>query len=399
MRTVLTAPLILAVASQTIAQPRDSRELIAAVRTAYEHNRASLSSNGVIRFQSTDGDAGPAESIEGIDASLKAHWPRRSPSQGLYSFNGDSRRYENVYSAEQLVSRRHKISETQHQSHISSQRLLTDGESTLLDHSGVSDDGKTLRYNPTLRAGTQDFFRLGEGIPLQLGNPDPLDYDLGACLMKAIEGRDGALVAEVDESAVLDGVAVVRIRAELPAHTNKLQITYWVDLKRGAIPVQTRILGFIEHRNGRVVLQFSNGDIRWVGRGWLPFRFSVAQGEVEAAGNVPRLFVREFVVSEADFDKPPDRREFALEFPTEEWVSDSDRLLNLGKRRVWRLDDFSPAARARAKRISLPAPGVEPGMPGTRQPWGRWPSMLVVAGIAVLVFAVWLWLRRGSSRG
>jgi len=392
---VFAASLILTLASLTGAQPADARDLVAAIRTAYEHNRAALSASGTIHFQCCDGNLDPAQTIEGIDASLKASWTRRSPSQGLYVFDGAYRRYENLYSPEQLVSRRTKLSPTQYQSHIISDRLLTDGETTLVDRDDVSADDKTVRYSPSLRAGTQHFYRIGEGIPLQLGNPDPMDYDLGKCLAKIIDGREKAFVAEVDEAATLDGVRVVKIRAELPSHENKLQITFWVDLQHGAIPLQTRVMGFIKHLDSYAVLQFSNSDIKWVGRGWLPFRFSAAQGDVSSTGQVASMFVREFVITDAAFDKRPERAMFALEFPTERGVSDSDRMLGFGRRRVWDVKDFSPEARARARRIVASSPGPAPDMPDAPHPWLWWPAVLVLIGVASLLSAGGLWFRKG----
>ena len=187
----------------------DSGNLVAAIRTAYEDNRAALSARGTIRFRSCDGKLDAAPSVDGIDASLKAPWIRRSPSQGLYVFDGAYRRYENLYHPEQLLSRRIKSSPTSWTSYLTSDRLLTDGETTLMDSIDVDADDKTVLHTPNLRAGPQHFFRLAEGIPLQLGNPDTLEYDLGKCLAKLIEGREKAVQAEVDEAASVNGAAVV----------------------------------------------------------------------------------------------------------------------------------------------------------------------------------------------
>jgi hypothetical protein len=404
---MLAASAILTVAAVTVAQAQeaDARAkslsapgLLAAVRTAYEHNRAVLSSSGTIHFSSCDGKLDPAPTLEGVRASLRAPWTRRSPSQGLYVFDGAYRRYENVYSAEQITSRRNRLSPTQWQSQISSDRLLTDGESTLVNRINVSEDEKTIRHTAGLRAGAQEFFRIGDGIPLQIGNPDASDYDLGKLLAKAQEGRDKAFVAEVDEAAVLDGVPVIKIRAELPSHANKLQITYWVDLEHGAIPLQTLVLANIEHRKIHVFLQFNSDDIKWVGKGWLPFRFSAAQGDISSTGDVPSIFVREYVINDADFDKRPERSMFALEFPEERPLSDADRMLSLGKRRVWGVDDFSQQARNRATRIKLSAPGSAPEMPEAANPWSWWPGVAVLIGIASLVTAGGLRFWKGRRR-
>jgi len=386
------AVLILTVACIAGLVPGDPEKVVAAIRTAFEDNRAALSATGTIRFHSCDGHLGPASSVEGIDASLKAAWKRRSPSQGMYVFDGANRRYDNLHSPEVLVGRRTMLSPTSWSATISSDRLLSDGETTLMDNIAVASDGQTVLHSPGLRAGVKEFFRLAEGIPLRLGDPDPPRYDLGKCLAKVLEGREKVVLMEVDEAARLDGVAVVKLRVDDQDRQDR--ITFWVDLEHGAIPVQTRILEFIPQNGGTVVIQINNNDIKWAGRGWLPFRWSGASGELSSTGELPSLFVREVEIEEAEFTKRPDRAVFSLEFPKEYTVSDSDRWLNFGSRRVWDLKDFSPAARARARPIGGGGSSVLPEMPRARLPWAWWPLSLIVLGITLLLAAGTIVFRR-----
>jgi hypothetical protein len=158
--------------------PGDAMKVVAVVRTAYKDNLAALSASGTIRFHSFDGKVGPAKGVDGIAALLNQSWKRQSRSEGLYTFDGANRRYEILYPPGELVARRVKTSATTWESLISSDRLLTDGDSTLMDNINVDADDKTVLHSPNIRAGPQHFFRLAEGNPLRLGDPDPVDYDM-----------------------------------------------------------------------------------------------------------------------------------------------------------------------------------------------------------------------------
>jgi len=311
----------------------------------------------------------------------------------MYIFRG-TRRYENLYPPEEQVARRVKHSPTSWQTYVTATRLLTDGETTLMDTIDVGADGKTVLHSPNLRAGAQQFFRLAEGVPLQLGNPDPPEYDLGKCLGNVLAGRGKAVLAELDEAARLDGTAVVKIMVDVLVQDVKLRVTFWVDLEHGAIPVQSRVVGTPPHTGIPTVLQFNNTDVRWAGRGWLPFRWSVAQGDLSPDGDVPTMFVREVVIDDADFAKKPDRALFSMDFPKEYGLSDSDRLVGFGSRRVWSLNDFSPAARALAHPIRAGVGGSLPGMPNARSPWTSWALSLILLGITLLLGAGTLVFRR-----
>ena len=72
---------------------------------------------------------------------------------------------------------------------------------------------------------------------------------------------------------------------------------------------------------------------------------AAGSGDLPSGEALSNLFVRETVVDDAEFETRPDTAVFALEFPEEVSVTDSDRLLVYGRRRVWTLKDISPAAR------------------------------------------------------
>jgi hypothetical protein len=329
--------VLLTLASLARYDEGDALKAVTAVRAAYMANLAALSSSGAIRFDSFDGNVGPAPGVDAIAALVNGKWKRRSRSQGVYFFDGENRRYDNLYPPEELVARRTKTSPNSWESLIGSERLLTDGDSTLMDTVNVDADDVTVLHSPNIRAGPQHFFRIAEGIPLRLGDPDPLDYDLGNCLTKVLEGRGEGVLVSVGKAELLDGVAIVKLRVDLPATPDKLQVTFWIDLEHGAIPVRSQILGWIAHTGKAAVLQFNNYDIKWVGRGWLPSRWTVAQGSVSANGEVPAMLVREFTIDGTDFAKRPDRAVFSMQFPKAYRTSDSDRRVSFGSRQVWEL--------------------------------------------------------------
>ena len=179
----MALPTLVLVLSTIGGPPQvDTRSEISAIRTAYEDNRAALAASGTIRFHSCDGHLAAAPDIESVGKLLSGDWQRLSPSKGEYLFSGTSRRFENMYTLQELVARRTMLSPTTWSSTIKALRLLSDGETTLVDRIGAGADGKTELHTPGLKAGVRDFFRLAEANPIHLGNPDPPDYDLGRLL-------------------------------------------------------------------------------------------------------------------------------------------------------------------------------------------------------------------------
>ena len=265
-------------------------------------------------------------------------------------------------------------------------------------------DDKTVLHTPSCYKGTRSFFATGgQHIPLHLTNPEPPRTNLGSCLRDLTEGREGSDVGRVDDSARLDEIAVVKLSFELP--NPRMQITFWVDLEHGAVPVQTRVIAEAPDKRTLSIWQENLTDVRWVARGWLPFRMThvsgqtpkaAGSGDPPAAGALPGLLVRETIVDEARLRGTAGPGRFALEFPGEFSVKDSDRLLDYGRRRVWTLKDFSPAAQARARRINIssPFPVRPPAMPDALDSRSWWPAVLAILGLACLLTAGALVLRK-----
>jgi len=209
-----------------------------------------------------------------------------------------------------------------------------------------------------------------------------------------LDGSKGVTLTGVDDSARLDGNDLVKLSFELP--NPRTQVTFWVDLEHGGIPVQTRVVEEAKDQRTLVVSEEHLRDLRRVASGWLPFRMVHVSGRTSRTegsgaslpgGALSGLFVRETVVDEANFESRPAATTFALEFPEEVSVIDSDRLLAYGRRRVWTLRDFSPAARAKGRRISLasPFPTQPPAMPLDSRSW--WPAGLAIVGLACVLSA------------
>jgi hypothetical protein len=386
-----------------LASSGELPKVVAVVRNVYEENFAALSAFGTIHFHATDGELGRASSAEEIQNLLKSDWKRRSKSQGLFVFDGQNRRYENLYPPEELIARRMKLSDSSWSSPIDAVRLLLDGETTLRDDVNVDiRDDKTVIHTPNCYKGIRWFFA-GEHIPLRLTDPEPPISSLGGCLRDLMAGDKGVTLVGVDESARLDGISVVKLSFELP--NPRRQITFWVDLEHGAIPVQTRDVEEGQDQRTLPIWQENLTDVRRVSRGWLPFRMTHVLGQsskTRGSGDPPSsgafsgLFVRETIVDAANFERRPEPTVFALEFPEEVGVADSDRMLAYGRRRVWTLKDISPAAQARARRINIrsPFPAQSPAMPGALDSgnWGL--AVLVILGLACLLTAGALSLRR-----
>lgn len=377
----MNASILLVILGCAVQLPPSGDEvLVESIRNAYAANREGLGLFGMFTFRFADGELGKA-SVDNIDAVLKAGWNRRSVSDGLYVLDGPSRRMDHSYSIQEMVARRTMLSEESWVSNLFPYRVLTDGETTLLDRIDVKNDNKTLLHTPTLHYGTKSFFRLHE-FPLDLGDPDPPDNDLGRCLKEGLV--DSTLT--VDDKASLDGVHVVRLQVDSPRKHR--QSRYWIDLERGAIPLKIQLLENIENGHASVITQIDHEDIRWVGRGWLPFRKSIVLGS--SPEQVKALYVRELVIEKADLEKRPDASLFKLEFPEafdnpRHRIVDVDRHLSHPGRKVWDLSALSPEARARTQQIKSKEPaGSPPTMAGSQSSGSSRPALIILGGLAFL---------------
>ena len=352
-----------------------------------KENRTALSACGTIRFHSTYGPIGDAAGVEAIRGLLTSDRKRSVPSRGMFVFDGASRRYEDLYSAEELVATRVKTSATSWISSIAAIRLLSDGETTLKDNVDVDgNDDKTVLHSPSGYAGTKVFFRhAGVNLPLGLTDPDPPSHAMSRCLRDVMEGRDEVISAEADETARLGGLAVVKLSLELA--NRRRRVTFWVNLEHGAIPIQARSVEANPGTDESIFIQYNCDEVRWADKGWLPFRQFHTQGRISADGAAKNVFVRETVIDEANFREKPDPAAFALEFPREFYVSDADRGLQIREPPCLDADGLLARCPARARRISFASPAYGPAMPDAPEVWKWWPAFYLSVGLACFMLA------------
>lgn len=364
--------------------PAATDQLLAAIRTAYESNRAALPRHGLIRYHESDGQPTRNAPID-PDALPDIGREPRSTVTGLYVFDGDRRRFDHVYSLDDLVARRERIGENRWMSPISSWRRLTDGQTTLIDELGVIDgENETLlRHNPYLISGKNEFFKHLQ-FPLALGNPDPGDAqpDLGMDLARALEGGGEWHVAAVEENATIRGIPVLKLTF---ARDNGETQEYWVDLEHGAIPLRIRWVSHDEKFNSG--LQYDYSDIRQVGdQAWLPYRMSVSPlDDFTSDGRVRQVSIREVVIDEAELSAHPDPSLFRMEFPEPVPLINITTKVRHDPRQMWDLNAISPAASAFARPLNMAPPASSfPPMPGQREAVSPWRMVLIVVGVLLL---------------
>ena len=106
------------------------------------------------------------------------------------------------------------------------------------------------------------------------------------------------------------------------------------------------------------------------------------------------MFTREIVVESANFTVRPARQLFSLIFPEDQGLSDSDRVLGFGVRRVWDVSHFSRAARARARPLRGGSKDSGPIMPPVPSASGWGVMMLTIFGIMLLLISAAIAIRR-----
>lgn len=383
--------------------PDEAPKVVEVVRNAYEENVVALAAFGTIHFHATDGELKGTPNVGQIRELIKSDWIRRSQSHGSFFFDGRDRRFEDLYPAETLVARRERLSDSSWSSPISSIRLLLDGETTLVDRVNVAGDGKTFVHTPGCYKG-DEWSIARERIPFHLTDLQPPRTTLGGCLRDYVDGVSGVALLDIDESARVGEVSTVRLAFEMP--NPRTQATFWVDLEHGAVPIQTRMIEIARDGQKITVWQENLSDLRWAARGWLPFHTTHVTGQASktatssdpfSGGPFSSFDIKEIVVDEAKLDRRPDPSVFVMEFPNEIGVVDQNRLLSYGRRRIWTLHDFSPAARTSAQRIIIKSPFATlhpPDMPGPQNSRTWWPPVLAFLGLVFLVAAGFLFFRK-----
>jgi hypothetical protein len=355
-------------------------DMLAAIAGASDENRAKFP-HAVVRFDFEDGLA------DSTDAARTGDMRDRCTAKGSYAFvNEGSRRqwkYCKEFDETDFAAHTTKISESQFTTRLDSVRAVADGSCTLLDRIGWIGSSK-LNHSAEIHPGMDDFFQHAR-FPCDLGFPDDYRHDLAAEIRLALRAEGGAAVESVDDNVKIAGQPAVRIVLKFGTGRS----TYMVDPAKGWIMVHSHF----EAKGGPAGDEFYD-DIRAVpGRGWLPFQWTY-----HVAGRAKRL-----VITQADFEKPPDRSEFRLEFPEARRMADLAKgLYYTEKQKTWDMAKLpspsSPAVRPlNARSAPAASPGVQLEPPGEieARPWYQTASLIVVAlGAAGIVIYWWLARRR-----
>lgn len=367
------------------------QDLAVAVGTAYRANREALSHHGAIVFEESYGRLRAGQ----LDELARLDWTRGLPLEdGFYAYDGRNAVARHVYSLDVLMKARTRIDEARSSYVLFGWRALTDGETTLYDDVSVAypDVSPRLLHTTVMRNGYKDFYRNHE-IGLNPGNPEPQSFqppDLGATLGGTAVGAAFRL-DRVDADAEIEGQPVVRL--EFLVGTEG-RMWFWVDLERGAVPLRIRSFAV---EPGQQAIQHDFGDLRWVGRAWYPFRSQVAVIEnVDGDGRYERGFLREKIITRADFEHKPDPAVFKLTFPEPMVVRNPDTMVQYPLSDVWDLESIGRSAAARAKPLKVAATGANataPIMPGSR-PARAWTRFAMWVAGAVLIVAGGMLLRR-----
>lgn len=351
--------------------------LLRTVADAYDENRARFPF-GLIEFDYEDGYAND------LAAARKGDLRDVGKAPGSFAFKANDALYSRIFPAEVMADTSEWISPSRVRGRLDSCRLLTNGKSTFTERIGPVKDGKSTALGHVITAGSEDFFKFAE-VPLDLGRPESLRDDLAQNIRMVLKGASGASVSDVDENPTEnvgpDGEALVRIVLRLARGTR----TFWVDLKRGAIPVRVH-----DSITGGYSIDRIHDQIQHVeGRGWLPFVVTTRLGNSR---------VKRLAVKRAQFERPPAQDTFRLVLEKPRTVANTGEGRSYTRRTVFDLNNLpKPNSPDSLPMISHPPARRELGLPGERSP-SRFPYFTVFAVILSFIVGGIAW-RRKSGKG
>jgi hypothetical protein len=371
----------------------------------FRENLERMPEAGLIRFSHRYDDSSSGSPFPGMPGPSEPN-----EDLGLYAFDGPLGYFEQSAPEEVLRARFFPIDEGARWAGSPSRtRALTDGRVTLLDRripgsAPALGDQMTpgSGVGPGLEPGASGFSDL-IFLPLigRGGQGGLADVASQSGMDREEDGPWADRVIRLDPDASLDGLPVVAVTLELPGGLMQL----WVDPDRGAIPVRVRVDrarppvlgpdGGIVTRAKNYATQLDFEEIRQLpGGAWLPFREVVSTAD-SADGSAPPERFRTTSITEANFDEPPPRSMFRVEYaePNLPRIR-GDRPAPTSPRLVWDLD-----AIAAIDPGSLDPPILRPTLPGDGEevealwPFGR--SRDLTAGLVVLsLLTATLWVSR-----
>ena len=153
---------------------------------------------------------------------------------GHYLLRDHLARYERVFAKlpDGTYPQQRKINANTYTSSTHAYQAIFDGHKTLLDTIFVNPSTGKLEHHLTVHAGDA-YFKQRFAFPLNLGVANPKDYDLYVDLENAFSTKDRFTLEAID-AVTLENSQVLRITLSSLRGVR----TYWVDVKRGAIPAQ-----------------------------------------------------------------------------------------------------------------------------------------------------------------
>lgn len=284
----------------------------------------------------------------------------------------------------------HQVGDTTYQ-RIMSFRHCTDGGRTLRDSGLQNRAGDKEMHKAEILEGS--YWR-SERVrcPLRLGYVGQAGSELLDAIDSLKSPRPASIPFRLEEthgSASLDGLQV----AKLILSAEKVRITYWIDLARGAIPLRTSI----SFGPSSGMIEWNCGDIREVRPGaWFPYYEARIAHDVNGKlGNVTA-----FVVNEANFkDRPDSRVLMTLAYPAPVVCYDLVKNLRYPKRDSWQLDNLPGPTDSGVRALQLkPAPRTAaPTLAGARKPGANWwPLVFFLLGVLLITLGIRKGLRNRS---
>lgn len=357
-------------------QDRTPLDLAQAIITAHEANRAVIT-HARIEFRYSVG------TTRAVDDAMAGRWSDRTDGRGVFVLDGERARYDQVFSLDDSLAKRQKTGGNSYSSPFASVRAVTDGRSSLMDRIAIGrspEGAEVLSHRPQVVSGADPFFSVAQ-MPLFLARPGPAP-DLSKNLGDAIRGQAGGKLGKVAIDSRLDGVEVAEVTIDWP---DRAWTRYWIDLKRGAIPLQS----MSEWDGGKSTAIDRYDDVREVpGGAWYPFRWVRING----------ARVVEMTVTKADFEVVPDPSEFRLSFPASVSLIDMVAMREYAPKQTWDVTRL-PAPNSEG---SLPIRGPDreppPAMPGELEPFPTSAVLAAVAGSILLTLALLQYRRRSHGR-
>jgi prepilin-type N-terminal cleavage/methylation domain-containing protein len=347
-----------------------------AICTSYEANRLLLNHHGSAKFQLSTGRAA------NLDKAMAGDWTERSVATGVLLYAGPNIRYECVYSSDQMAQHTTRISKNELTTTLSSVRLLSNGKATLVDMIDAEDATKTTHFAQIFPS--NDLLPKHIEFPLDLGLETQHARRLAPLLHTVKIAEADVSLSLVQSSVKLDNLDVSLLAFKLP----RGQIEFWIDLARGALPVQIRY----SDERGVELRVIRSRDIRATRNGgWLAFREMTYSSDHT---------VREQVIDDAQFESAPPLSAFTLEFPEAISIIDNAAGARYAPQKKWNLASLPALGSPGTRKVVVSSPPpLAPSLPRIRPSWPLVTYVLSGCALVCLFLAGLVVYRRRAMMG